>query len=113
MPVTSPSWKLPGVYNLELQAAERVEFYSDTNQAEMPNFSVRYQPFDSSLTLRAGYTEAFHAPDLSDLSPAATEFIGQIIDPSGLTPEDSEVHILAGGQPNLRPEVAYGYGYGA
>jgi len=113
IPVTSPARKIPGAYSLEFQAAERVEFYSDTDLAERPKFSVRYQPFDSSLTLRAGYTEAFHAPDLSDLSPAATEFIGSIIDPSGLTPGDSEVRILAGGQPNLKPEVAYGYNYGA
>ena len=113
IPVTSPSWKFPGVYSLEFQAAERIEFYSNTNLAERPKFSVRYQPFDSSLTLRASYTEAFHAPDLSDLSPAAEEFLGTFVDPAGLTPGDSEVRILAGGQPNLRPEVAYGYSYGA
>jgi iron complex outermembrane receptor protein len=115
IPITSPSWNLPGAHSLEFQAAERVEFYSDTNLAERPKFSVRYQPFDPSLTLRAGYTEAFHAPDLSDLSPAATESIlspGSIVDPAGLT-GDRDVRLLSGGQPNLRPEVAYGFNYGA
>ena len=73
VPITSPSWKFPGAYSLEFQVAERVEFYSDTNLSERPKFSVRFQPFDSSLTLRAAYTEAFHAPNLSDLSPSAAD----------------------------------------
>jgi iron complex outermembrane recepter protein len=118
IPITSPSWKLPGLYNLEFQLAERIELYSDTDTAERPKFSVRYQPFDSSLTLRAGYTEAFHAPDLSDLSPAA-ELSGVtagpegLIDPSGKTPDGVAIPLLVGGQPKLRPEVAYGFNYGA
>src|SRR5439155_20875201 len=52
-------------------------------------------------------------PQPSVLVHVATEFYRQIIDPSGLTPGDSEVRILAGGQPSLRPDVAYGYNYGA
>ena len=118
IPVTSPAWKLPGLYNLEFQIAERIELYSDTDTAERPKFSVRYQPFDSSLTLRAGYTEAFHAPNLSDLSPAA-ELSGEtsgpegLIDPAGKTPDGVEIPVLMGGQPKLRPEVAYEYSYGA
>ena len=99
--------------------AERIEFYSDTNLAERPKFSIRYQPFDSSLTFRASYTEAFHAPDLSDLSTSAEEFTGvavvgqDLIDPAGTTADGTAIRILAGGQPNLRPEVAYGFNYGA
>jgi len=82
IPITSPSWKFPGAYSLEFQVAERFEFYSDTNTAERPKFSVRYQPFDSSLTLRASYTEAFHAPNLSDLAPSAAEQVSPIFDPA-------------------------------
>src|SRR2546426_927408 len=80
-----------------------------------PKFSVRYQPLDSSLTLRASYTEAFHAPNLSDLSPAAEESFTEVFDPV-FDPEHKMdqvfVRELIGGQPNLKPEVAYGFGYG-
>ena len=117
IPITGPSWGALGLHSLEVDFAERVEFYSDTNLAERPKFSIRYQPLDSSLTLRASYTEAFHAPDLSDLSTSAEEFIavaGQdLIDPAGTTADGTAVRILAGGQPKLRPEVAYEYSYGA
>jgi len=114
IPVTSPSWHFPGAYSLEFQVAERVEFYSDTNLSERPKFSVRYQPFDSSLTLRAGYSEAFHAPNLSDFSRSAAE--GAPAGDGFFDPVRMEFvipRVLEGGQPNLRPEVAYGFNYGA
>ena len=115
IPITSSNWNFPGLYSLELSAAERIEFYSDTNLAERPKFSLRYQPFDSSLTLRATYSEAFHAPNLSDLAPSAAEQFGPFIDPANPDPnaEPTLSRILFGGQPNLRPEVAYGWNYGA
>jgi iron complex outermembrane receptor protein len=116
IPVTSSGWNFPGIHSLEFQAAERVEFYSDTNLAERPKFSLRYQPFDSSLTLRASYSEAFHAPNLSDLAPSAAEQFSFLFDPANPPPPDMApplVRILLGGQPNLRPEVAYGWNYGA
>jgi iron complex outermembrane recepter protein len=115
IPVTSPSWNFPGAYSLEFQAAERVEYFSDFGITERPKFSVRYQPVDSSLTLRATYNEAFHAPDLSDLSPSAQEGFVDVFDPAfpSTPPETVFVRALLGGQPNLRPEVAYGFTYGA
>jgi iron complex outermembrane recepter protein len=112
IPFTSPSWNFPGLYSLEFQVAERVEFYSDTNLSERPKFSVRYQPFDSSLTLRASYTEAFHAPNLSDFAFSASEGFVDVFDPAtGETVPG--LRVLEGGQPNLRPEVAYEFNYGA
>jgi iron complex outermembrane receptor protein len=112
IPVTSPSWKFPGVHSLEFQVAERFEFYSDTNLSERPKFSVRYQPFDSSLTLRASYTEAFHAPNLSDFARSAEEGFSDVFDPAtGETVPG--LRVVEGGQPNLRPEVAYEFNYGA
>jgi iron complex outermembrane receptor protein len=115
IPVTSPSWNFPGAHSLEFQAAERVEYFSDFGITERPKFSVRYQPLDSSLTLRASYTEAFHAPNLSDLAPSASEGFAFVFDPAfpSIPPEGVGVRELLGGQPNLRPEVAYGFTYGA
>jgi iron complex outermembrane receptor protein len=112
IPITSPSWKFPGAHSLEFQVAERFDFYSDTNLSERPKFSVRYQPFDSSLTLRASYTEAFHAPNLSDFARSASEDLFDVFDPAAGETVPGR-RLLAGGQPNLRPEVAYEFNYGA
>jgi iron complex outermembrane receptor protein len=113
IPVTSPSWNFPGAHSLEFQVAERIEYFSDFGITERPKFSVRYQPLDSSLTLRATYNEAFHAPNLSDLSPAAIEGTAEVFDPAFPSTETVFARELTGGQPNLRPEVAYGFTYGA
>ena len=67
VPVTSPAWNLPGLYSLELDYQERFDNFSDFGGTERPKFSVRWQPIDSALTIRATYSEAFHAPTLSDL----------------------------------------------
>lgn len=112
IPVTSSTWHIPGIYSLELSAAERFEFYSDTSQAERPKLAIRYQPFDATLTFRATYTEAFHAPDLSDLSPSSAETAAAVFDPAVPSEEQVLVREFVGGQPNLRPEVAYGFNYG-
>jgi iron complex outermembrane receptor protein len=130
-PVTSPQWNFPGAYSLEFDVAEREEWYSQNTSsstvfkaqhsnfnAQRPKFSVRYQPFDpkwiGALTLRGSYTEAFHAPTLPDLTGAGTEvFVPPIHDPKGLTPGSLRVPQVFTGNPNLNPEVAYEWSYGA
>ena len=67
VPVTSPVWNCPGLYSLELGYQERYDNYSDFGATEKPKFFVRWQPIDSSLTLRATYNEAYHAPALAEL----------------------------------------------
>ena len=59
IPVTSPTWNLPGAYSLEFDTAEREEWYSQHTSAttvlpaqhsqynaQKPKFSVRWQPLD-------------------------------------------------------------------
>ena len=85
IPVTSPTWNFPGAYSLEFDLAEREEWYSQNTAAtsvvpsghsqfdtQRPKFSVRWQPIDQELTLRASYSEGFHAPTLFEISPAST-----------------------------------------
>src|SRR4029434_7420392 len=85
----------------------------DTRQKQ--KFSVRWQPLDpkyiGALTLRGSYTEAFHAPALSEISPASTQFFFAGVDPilKGFTLAEGRVI----GNPNLQPEVAYEWTYGA
>src|SRR5438067_7488535 len=134
IPVTSPAWKFPGAYSLEFDIAEREEWYSQNTSAttilkaqhsqfdaQKPKFSVRWQPLDpnwiGALTLRGTYSEAFHAPTLPDLTPAGTEFFAlfpdNLRDPKGLTPGGTAIRVIMAGNPNLKPEVAYEWSYGA
>jgi iron complex outermembrane receptor protein len=135
-PVTSPVWNFPGAYSLEFDIAEREEWYSQntnailpishlpfvpavhsTYDAQKPKFSVRWQPLDpkwiGALTLRGSYSEAFHAPPLPELDPAGGESATQVFDPRGLTPPETIVPVVVSGNPNLKPEVAYEWTYGA
>jgi iron complex outermembrane recepter protein len=134
VPFTSPTWNFPAFYSLEVDFAEREEWYSQNTSAvlassafpsqpathsqynaQKPKVSVRWQPLDpkyiGALTLRGSYTEAFHAPALSELSPASTQSFGVFFDRLTQDFYRSEVRII--GNPNLQPEVAYEWSYGA
>ncbi len=112
VPVTGPTWNFPGAYSLELGYAEREEFYSDFGQTQRPKFDVRWQPIDQSLTLRAAYIEAFHAPALGELFSGTSQSFPGLTDPYNPTfASQYETHLL--GNENLKPEIAYEYTYGA
>ena len=135
VPFTSPTWNFPAFYSFEVDFAEREEWYStntsavlpsglfpkvdaahSTYDAQKPKVSVRWQPLDpkyiGALTLRGSYTEAFHAPTLSEVTPASSQNFPVVADPfSNQTEPQIEERIL--GNPNLHPEVAYEWTYGA
>ncbi len=111
VPVTSPVWNFPGLYSLELGYQERYDNYSDFGATEKPKFFVRWQPIDSSLTLRATYNEAYHAPTLGELYTSQARVFSFVPDPAGLTP-DIGIKTTIGGNPNLNAEVAYEWTYG-
>jgi iron complex outermembrane receptor protein len=135
VPFTSPTWNFPGFYSLEVDFAEREEWYSTNTSAVLPSglfpavpaqgsqynaqkpkVSVRWQPLDpkyiGALTLRGSYTEAFHAPTLSEVTPASSQSFPIVADPfSSQTEPQIEERII--GNPNLHPEVAYEWTYGA
>jgi outer membrane receptor protein involved in Fe transport len=114
--------------------AEREEWYSNNTSAVLPSglfaglpaqhsrynaqkpkVSVRWQPLDpkyiGAVTLRGSYTEAFHAPTLSELTPASSQGFPLVADPfSSQTEPQIEERIL--GNHNLHPEVAYEWTYG-
>ena len=134
VPFTSPTWNFPGFYSFEVDFAEREEWYSQNTSAVLPSgafplqpathsqynaqkpkVSVRWQPLDpkyiGALTLRGSYTEAFHAPALSEISPASTQDFFGAFDRFTNSFYGFEVRDI--GNPNLQPEVAYEWSYGA
>ncbi len=134
VPFTSPAWIFPVFYSFEVDFAEREEWYSQNTSsvlptgafpfqpaahsqynAQKPKVSVRWQPVDpkyiGALTLRGSYTEAFHAPALSEISPASSEGDTPVFDPLLGVLVDAPARVL--GNPSLQPEVAYEWSYGA
>jgi len=112
VPVTSPVWNCPGLYSLELGYQERYDNYSDFGGSERPKVFLRWQPIDSALTFRATYNEAFHAPTLRDLFGGALQGTSFVFDQRSPATEFL-VPISIGGNPNLQPETAYEWTYGA
>jgi outer membrane receptor protein involved in Fe transport len=133
VPFTSPTWNFPAFYSFEIDFAEREEWYSQNTSAVLPSgvfpfqpaahsqynaqkpkVSVRWQPLDpkwiGALTLRGSYTEAFHAPALSEISPASSQGFPNSFDP--FSSQSLAVEERAIGNPNLHPEVAYEWSYG-
>jgi outer membrane receptor protein involved in Fe transport len=108
VPVTSPTWNFPGLYSLELNYQERYDNFSDFGDTERPKFSARWQPIDSSWTIRATYSEAFHAPTLGELFSGAAQSFPSVSDPLS----EPQVEQRLEGNPNLLPETAYEWTYG-
>src|SRR5262245_38896083 len=132
VPFTSPTWNFPGFYSFEVDFAEREEWYSQNTSTvlvpfqpatssryngQRPKVSVRWQPLDpkyiGALTLRGSYTEAFHAPTLFEITPAASQNFPIISDPfSKVNGNFYQIEELVRGNPLLQPEVAYEWSYG-
>ena len=112
VPITSPIWNIPGFHTLEFGYQERYENFSDFGSAERPKFSFRWQPIDGGLTFRGTYSEAFHAPTLGDLFRGESDSTSAIRDPRSPATE-SAVLTRFSGNPDLQPETAYEWTYGA
>jgi len=122
VPVTSPIWNWYGFHSLELGYQERFDNYSDFGSTERPKFFFRWQPIDSSLTLRGTYSEAYHAAALAELYTSQAQIFVPVDDPATvppndplgrkLTPPGTAIKQTFGGNPNLKPEVAYEWTYG-
>ncbi|PYK31602.1 MAG: hypothetical protein DME57_03115 [Verrucomicrobia bacterium] len=98
--------------------AEREEWYSDFGDTQRPKFDVRWQPIDQSLTLRAAYIEAFHAPSLGELFSGTSQSFPNVKDTGCIlgtnkcgTEPQVEQHFQ--GNPALTPEIAYEWTGGA
>jgi iron complex outermembrane receptor protein len=68
VPIFSPKFHIPLFYSLELSAGVRYsEWLNNDTNAAVPKVSIRWQPFDESLTLRSSWGEGFLEPSMTQL----------------------------------------------
>ncbi|HET9378287.1 MAG TPA: TonB-dependent receptor [Chthoniobacterales bacterium] len=107
IPIFGDKWSWPGMRQLQVVLSERYDDYSTFNSAAKPQIAVMYKPFDD-LTFRGTYSEAFVAPSLSQLFTTPLLFQALVNNP--VRGDERETVLLQnGGNPNLKPEVAYEY----
>jgi iron complex outermembrane recepter protein len=110
-PLVGEDNAVPGIARLAFNGAVRYDHYSDFGSTWNPKFGVEWSPIDI-LKIRASYGTSFHAPSQADLAAldtraqplAATLFPGIFTPPGVTTPQN--VLLLAGGNPDLKPETS-------
>ncbi|MDB4797022.1 TonB-dependent receptor [bacterium] len=104
IPIIGEDNRVAGIHSLGLQAAWRVEHYSDFGTSKNPKFGLKYSP-DERVLLRATYQTAFRAPSLQQLYMGESVSFPFLIDPprgdAGM-----QYKTIAGGNQDLQPEEA-------
>ncbi len=105
VPVFGSGNAIPGFQRLDLTGALRREEYSDFGSTTNPKFGANWSPIEG-LTIRGSYGTSFRAPGLSE-NDALSSGAGIYQFPAPLA-NGAFVYaaLLAGGNPNLRPETA-------
>lgn len=111
----------PGIRALSISGSIRYDDYNDIGGTTNPKIGFIYKPFDD-FTIRGNYGTSFHAPSLADTTSTSdsraqillfSPFRGPPEPIPGLTPAQVDqlnsarpTIILAGGNPDLKPEKA-------
>ena len=111
IPVIGEDNRVAGIHSLGVQAAWRVENYSDFGSADNPKFGLKYQP-DERVLLRATYQTAFTAPSLQHLYMGKTVAHPFLID-TARGDEGMQYKTISGGNEDLQPESADSISFGA
>jgi iron complex outermembrane recepter protein len=110
IPIVDKSHPLPGIYSMAFDGAARYDDYSGkVGSSKVPKVSLKYQPFDSQLTLRASAGKSFIAPQLFALyGPTATGSSSQITytGANGTNYDNVQFQAASGSNPNLKPSTA-------
>ncbi|OJW65336.1 MAG: hypothetical protein BGO57_08305 [Sphingomonadales bacterium 63-6] len=113
VPIVGESNAGPGMQRLELLAAIRYEDYSDFGGTTNPKVGLTWSPADG-LALRGSYGTSFRAPGLAEIDPNSS---GAGIRTNPITvpgqPLPLTMALLAAGNPNLKPETATTWSFGA
>ena len=104
IPIFGEDNRVSGIHSLGLQAAWRVEQYSDFGSADNPKVGLKYQPHERVL-LRATYQTAFRAPGLQQLYMGQTIAHPFLLDPAR-GDEGMQYKTISGGNADLEPETS-------
>jgi len=117
VPIFGAGNAIPGMRSLVVDGSVRYDHYSDFGGTTNPKVGVTWKPFDA-LTIRGNYGTSFNAPSLADTS-GAVDTRAQVL---GVSPFQRNFSLadlfrptilLAGGNPNLKPQTADTYSAGA
>ena len=111
IPIIGEDNRVSGIHSLGLQAAWRVEQYSDFGSADNPKVGLKYQPHERVL-LRGSYQTAFRAPGLQQLYMGQTIAHPFLLDPAR-GDGGMQYKTISGGNPDLTPEESDSYSIGA
>ena len=114
VPVFGQEAAIPLFRRLDLSAALRAENYSDFGNTTNPKFGFSWEPF-AGLTIRGSYGKSFRAPLSQELrqDPGSMAiFAFTVADPQSTT-GTSNLIVIRGNDPNLRPERATTWSLGA
>ena len=111
IPVIGEDNRVAGIHSLGVQAAWRVENYSDFGTTDNPKVGFKYAPMER-LLLRATYQTAFRAPSLQQLYMGQSVSNPFLLDPAR-GDEGMQYRTIAGGNENLDPEEADSISAGA
>ncbi|MFA6114157.1 MAG: TonB-dependent receptor [Sphingomonas sp.] len=114
VPLFGGSATLPGFHRLDLSAAVRTEHYSDVGATTNPKFGIAWEPV-AGLTFRGSYGKSFRAPSSQDLrqDPGSQLIFSYTIPDPSAAGGQSNVIVLRGNDPKLRPERATTWTLGA
>lgn len=114
VPVFGGGATIPLFHRLELSAALRAEHYSDFGSTTNPKVGINWEPF-AGLTIRGSYGKSFRAPLSQELrqDPGSMAIFAYTVpDPQSAT-GSSNIIVIRGNDPNLRPERATTWSLGA
>ena len=104
-PLTSAAQNIPGLHALELNAAGRIESFSDdgVGHTTVPRVGLRWQPIAKEITFRASWGRGFRAPALAELYlPQTTNIVFNIVDPARAGRPGSNANDTGTGQRLIR-----------
>lgn len=110
VPLVGSANGMAGIRSLSLSGSMRYDDYSDVGSTTNPKIGITWKPFDD-LTIRGNYGTSFHAPGIEATSGLGQQAQVLPISPyrqagSPITDLFRPTIILAGGNPNLKPETA-------
>ena len=116
IPVLSADNHVPFVYSLTGSVTGRYDHYSDFGSTTNPRFAISWMPVEM-LTLRSTWGHSFLAPALTQEFTSQQAIVAPgipfLLPPGDTADQFKNLIILIGGNPNLKPQKARTFSFGA